>query len=179
MNVRPETVALLSGAGARLGEKQLIERPRLPLSRRLVIGLCTGAAGLLLPWSVLLATRLPARHLAPHWGLAWAGFDVILAAALLAVAVSAWRRSLWLEGAASAAAALLACDAWFDLLTAATLREVVVAAIEAGAVELPLALLCLTIARRAKAHWLRVLAREPGAAGVGRPHLPLEDGTAA
>jgi hypothetical protein len=123
--------------------------------RRLVIGIYVAAALVLLPWSVLLATHLPARHLSAHWDVAWSGFDVALAATLSAVAVTAWRRSPWLEGAATAAAALLACDAWFDLLTAATVRELVVAALEAGLVELPLAILCLWVARRANAYWLR------------------------
>lgn len=126
-------------------------------TRLIVIAIYVAAALLLLPWSVLLATRLPQRHLAAHWNIAWAGFDIALAGTLLAVAVTAWRRSLWLEGAATAAAALLGCDAWFDLLTAGTLRELIVAAAEAVFVELPLALLCLWVARRTNAHWLRAV----------------------
>lgn len=130
--------------------------------RALVIGLYASAAVVLLPWSVLLATRLPARHLSAHWDLAWGGFDVALAATLASVALSAWRRSPWLEGAASAAAALLACDAWFDLLTAATGRELAVAAVEAALVELPMAVLCLRIARRAERSWLLRAGSVPG-----------------
>ena len=122
--------------------------------RRLVTALYAAAAIALLPWSVLLATRLPARHLSAHWDIAWSGFDIALAATLASVAVSAWRHSPWLEGAASAAAALLLCDVWFDLLTAATSRELVVAAVEAALVELPMALVCVQIARRAERHWL-------------------------
>jgi len=128
-------------------------RPLL-LSRRLVVAMYATAAVLLLPWSVLLATRLPARHLSAHWDIAWGGFDVALAATLASVAVSTWRRSSWLEGAASAGAALLLCDVWFDLLTAATGRELTIAAVTAALVELPLALVCLQIARRARRYWL-------------------------
>lgn len=125
------------------------------------------AALVLLPWSVLLATRLPSRHLSTHWDLAWSGFDVALAATLAAVAVCALRHSPWLEGAASAAAALLICDAWFDLLTAATGKELFIAALEAALVELPMALLCLAIARRAERAW-----RDVSRTGRAQPEWP-------
>src|SRR6266851_913680 len=97
------------------------------------------AAVLLLPVVVLLVVLLPSTHRSAHWDIAWAGFDVILALLLLAVAVTAWRRSPWLEGAATAAAALLFIDAWFDVLTSSTQTELVLALMEAVFVELPLA----------------------------------------
>lgn len=108
------------------------------------------AAGLLLPWIAYLVLTLPSQHEAVHWDLAWAGFDVALAGVLAAVAVAALRRSAWLEGAATAAATLLFVDAWFDALTARTGAELAVALGEALLVELPLALLCLLLARAAK-----------------------------
>jgi hypothetical protein len=77
------------------------------MKRSAVVWVFAMAALVLLPWSVLLATRLPSRHLSTHWDLAWSGFDVALAATLAAVAVCALRHSPWLEGAASAAAASL------------------------------------------------------------------------
>src|SRR5207249_12326937 len=80
----------------------------------------------------------------------WAGFDVALALLLLMVAVAAWRRSPWLEGAASATATLLFVDAWFDVLTSSTRAEFVVSIGEAAFVELPLAVLCLLLARDAE-----------------------------
>jgi hypothetical protein len=112
------------------------------------------AALLLLPWVALLAVALPSTHLAEHWDVAWAGFDVMLALLLLAVAITAWRRSPWLEGAATAAATLLFVDAWFDVLTSSTKAELVVAIVEALLVELPLAVVCLVVARSAE-HRLR------------------------
>lgn len=71
------------------------------------------------------------------------------------MAVSAWRRSPWLEGVATAAAALLVVDAWFDILTSATHVELGIAIGEAVVVELPLAALCVLLARDAE----RVLRR--------------------
>jgi hypothetical protein len=106
------------------------------------------ASVLLVPWVAVLGVVLPSTHRSAHWNIAWVGFDVALAFALLAVAVTAWRRSAWLEGAATATATLLFVDAWFDVLTASTGAELVVAVAEAVLVELPLAVLCLVLARR-------------------------------
>lgn len=41
---------------------------------------------------------------------------------------------------------LLVCDAWFDVLTARTTGELIVAILEAALVELPLAVLCFWMA---------------------------------
>jgi hypothetical protein len=118
-------------------------------SRRAVwtVALIALASVLLVPWLVLLFFVLPSKHESAHWDIAWAGFDGALALLLLAVAVTAWRRSPWLEGAAAAAATLLVVDAWFDVLTASSRGELVLAIVEALCVELPLALLCLLLAR--------------------------------
>lgn len=135
------------------------------------------ASLLLVPWVVVLVFDLPSTHRAAHWDVAWAGFDVMLALLLLGVAVTAWRRSPWLEGAATAAATLLFVDAWFDVLTASSRTELVVAAVEALVVELPLALFCLLLAHDAERHLTQMLApagrppragrmrRQAGAAG--------------
>ena len=124
-----------------------------------------GLAGLVLvPWVVVLAVLLPSDHLAAHWDVAWAGFDVTLAVLLVSVALAAWRRSPWLEGAATAAATLLFVDAWFDVLTSSTTAELVASLIEALLVELPLAGLCLLLARDTERRFLRpIVAASPSA----------------
>ena len=124
-----------------------------------------GLAGLVLvPWVVVLAVLLPPDHLAANWDVAWTGFDVALAVVLVSVALAAWRRSPWLEGAATAAATLLFVDAWFDVLTSSTTAELVVALIEALLVELPLAALCLLLARDTERRFLRpIVAAGPSA----------------
>jgi hypothetical protein len=112
------------------------------------IGVLFAAAALVLvPWVVFLARDLPSDHRSAHWDVAWAGFDVALALLLVGVATAAWRRSPWLEGAATAAATLLFVDAWFDILTASTRSEVIMAVLEAALVELPIAVFCLLLAR--------------------------------
>src|SRR5258708_4138837 len=106
---------------------------------RWVVPLFAVVAIVLVPWIVLLVRVLPSSNEAAHWGIAWAGFDVAMALLLLAVALAAWRRSPWLEGAATATATLLFVDAWFDVLTSSTRAELVVAILLAALVELPLA----------------------------------------
>jgi hypothetical protein len=109
--------------------------------------LFAAAALILVPWVVFLVHALPSDHRSAHWDVAWGGFDTALALLLVGVAVAAWRRSPWLEGAATAAATLLLVDAWFDILTASSRSELVTAIVEAAVVELPIAVFCLFLAR--------------------------------
>jgi hypothetical protein len=132
-----------------------------------VVPLYALAGIVLVPWIVFLVYSLPSTHAADHWDIAWAGFDVGLALLLLGVATAAWRRSLWLEGAATAAAALLAVDAWFDILTSSSNLELGVAIAEALLVELPLAVLCLLLARDAE----RVMPGEHRRGSRGETHV--------
>jgi len=112
------------------------------------VGVLFAAAALaLVPWVVFLVRALPSDHRSAHWDVAWGGFDTALALLLVGVAVAAWRRSPWLEGAATAAATLLFVDAWFDILTASSRSELVTAIVEAAVVELPIAVFCLFLAR--------------------------------
>lgn len=106
-------------------------------------------AAVLLPWIVFLGLTLPARSLSAHWRVAWVGFDIMLLVALASTAWFAYRRSAWVEVAATAAAGMLAMDAWFDVLTAAGGAAFVQALVSALVIELPLAALSLWIARHA------------------------------
>jgi hypothetical protein len=112
------------------------------------VGVLFAAAALVLvPWVIFLVRALPSDHRSAHWDVAWGGFDAGLALLLVGVALAAWRRSPWLEGAATAAATLLVVDAWFDILTSSSRSELVMAIVEAAVVELPLAVFCLVLAR--------------------------------
>jgi hypothetical protein len=101
----------------------------------------------LVPWTVWIAYELPQRHLARHWDVAWGGFDAAMAGLLLATAFAAVRRSPWIQSTATAAATMLACDAWFDMATASRGSEEAMAIATAILIELPLAVLCLWVAR--------------------------------
>lgn len=120
---------------------------------RWVVPLFALGAVVLVPTVVVLLVTLPSTHQSEHWDVAWGGFDVMLASMLVAVAVTAWRGSAWLEAAAASAATLLVIDAWFDVLTASDRAELIVAIVEAVFVELPLALLCLWLTRGAERFW--------------------------
>ncbi len=108
----------------------------------------------LVPWAIWLATVLPSHEEAKHWDLAWAGLDLMLAGALLATAVSAWRRGPLRQASATSAGTLLAIDAWFDVLTSSG-RDLTYAIVLAAVGELPLAALCLWLVLDAEAFYVR------------------------
>jgi hypothetical protein len=99
-------------------------------------------AVIMLPWIAYIAISLPARQLSPNYDIAWAGFDVLLAAGLASTAYFALRRSRYLSTASAGTAALLLVDAWFDCMTTpggARVQSIVLCFI----IELPLAAICL------------------------------------
>ena len=97
---------------------------------------------LLLPWTIYIAGSLPSRQLSPNYDAAWAGFDVILLVALASTAYFALRRSRYLSTAATATAALLVVDAWFDVMTTPA-NQRAESILLAAVVELPLAAVCM------------------------------------
>jgi hypothetical protein len=111
------------------------------------IVLLGAAAVALVPWSVALAAHLPTHHVAPHWDIAWAGIDAGIAAVLIATVAAAVRGSAWLPGLSMAAAAMLLCDAWFDVFTSAHALELWLAVALAAFVEVPLAIVCVVVSR--------------------------------
>ena len=120
--------------------------PRDLVPYRWIAPLLVVGAVVLVPWTLVLAYRLPARHTAQHWDVAWVGFDIALAAALAATGWAITRRSEWAPTAAAIAATLLVCDAWFDNVLANSREEHVEAGLEAVLIEIPLALFCIWLA---------------------------------
>jgi hypothetical protein len=128
------------------------ELPPLPERRWLPMWVAVaflGFALVLLPWSAWLSITLPRKEVAYHWPLLWTGFDLLLAAVLACTAIGLLRRSAWVLAAAGASAALLICDAWFDILTSPASNRWI-AITEAAVIEIPLAVACLVIARDAE-----------------------------
>ena len=109
----------------------------------LVLG---GVAIALFPWTAYLSATLPSEHVTNHWQVAWAGFDLFEAAALVATLVAMLKRSAYVTIAGSIAGTALLCDAWFDLVTAQPGRDFEWSLLFALAGELPLAALCFWIA---------------------------------
>lgn len=128
-------------------------------------------AVVLIPWIVYIALTLPDRTLSPNYDLAWAGFDVFLLAAIVSTAVAVLRRSRWLAGVAGWAAGLLVTDAWFDVVTSPTGSDLVQAILLAAAVELPLAGVCIWMAKHAveiQDQRVKLLVRRSRRAGSAR-----------
>ena len=112
-------------------------------------------AVVLLLWVGVLAVTLPDTVHARNWTEAWVGFDLLES---IGLAVTGWlvlKRDLRVVIAASATAAFLVADAWFDIVTAQPDWDVVQASILAFLVELPLAAICGVIAVTAP-RWCRV-----------------------
>jgi hypothetical protein len=117
------------------------------IPRRWAVALLAALGVGLVPWSLWLGLSLPSRKVTEHWDLAWAGFDMVLAASLLGTAVTLMRGSALLEAFAAATGALLVADAWFDIVTAGSSRERWFAVGLALVGELPLAGVCFVLAR--------------------------------
>lgn len=118
------------------------------MTRRRAAAMVLAVLGVgLLPWTLWLGLSLPSRKLAEHWDLAWVGFDLVLAASLLATAFTLVQHSPLLEAFAAATGALLLADAWFDIVTASSTKERWFAVGLALVGELPLAVVCFVLAR--------------------------------
>ena len=115
--------------------------------RQLIAPFFALAGLVLIPWTIWLTFSLPAHHETENWKTVWAGFDLAEAASLVAVAVTALRRSSWLVPVAAIAGTLLCVDAWFDITLEAGGTHLLSAVLEAAFVELPLAAICFWVAR--------------------------------
>ncbi|MEU8886442.1 hypothetical protein [Streptomyces sp. NPDC048442] len=105
--------------------------------------LLTVAGLALLPWIGYLAATLP-----PAEAAAWMALDLLEALCLLTAGTRLVRGGCGHRLAAAGAALLLTADACADLLTSAPGPEFAAAAAMAVCAELPLAALCVTLARR-------------------------------
>jgi len=101
----------------------------------------------LVPWTLWLGFSLPSRKVAHHWDLAWAGFDLALAATLISTAIALVKGSAWLRSFAAVSGSLLFADAWFDIVTSSTSRERWFAVGLALVAELPVAAVCFALSR--------------------------------
>lgn len=95
---------------------------------------------ILIPWILVLAEYLPARHLDRHWDAIWVGFDVIILITLAITTYFMIKQTIWVIVSATALATLFIVDVWFDVLTSRPGRQED-EAIFSGIIELSLALL--------------------------------------
>ena len=119
---------------------ELVPAPVVARMRRLRLALLVGGAIGLILWIVFLAITLPANYVA-------LGFDVLLVAFMVTTGVLVFLRRRLVLLTAFTTGVLLICDAWFDVMTAGT-HNLWVSALTATLVELPLAIILITIALR-------------------------------
>jgi hypothetical protein len=140
---------------------------------RLWLLLVLGAVAIgLFPWTAYLSATLPSEHVTHHWQVAWAGFDLFEAAALVGTFIAMLRRSVFVTALASVAGTALLCDAWFDLVTAQPGRDFAWALVFALAGELPLAGLCFWIAFEVGEVVGAIVAADPVLGAVPPPTAP-------
>ncbi len=101
----------------------------------------------MIPWTIMLATTLPDRHVTHHWSATWVGFDTVLLMSFAITSWTAWRRRRAVVAATTITVTLLGCDAWFDLTTATAGSDLMTSATTAVA-ELALAAVLVRLVRR-------------------------------
>lgn len=132
-------------------------------SRRRVLVLGVGVVGavFMVPWLIFLSATLPDQSSVDSWRATWVGFDIALAAAFAATALTVWYRRQLATFMMVVTATLLVCDAWFDMCLSWGTDEQWGSIATAG-VELPLAVLLVSSAAAALRHSHLVLARIRG-----------------
>jgi phosphoglycerol transferase MdoB-like AlkP superfamily enzyme len=133
--------------------------------------LYTAAAVVLMPWIVYLAVSLPKRNFDLHYRAAWVGFDVILVIAIVRTAYLAFRVDPRIQLSATVTATLLFVDAWFDIMTSGSHRQILEALVLAAVIEIPAALFTMSLARRVNRQVLERALGEGAGSGRGRAGL--------
>ena len=161
----PEERAGLARALASLNAQSLTPNPLSQRRRRLLIAASLTGVLLLSVWIAVLEVKLPRYYRAGGWRTAWVGFDIGLLVVFAATAWAAWRRRQVLIVCLIVLAALLCCDAWFDITLDWGTQGFTLSLLSALIVELPLAVVALIGARRLlrlTVGRLELLAGSPG-----------------
>ncbi|MEU7873724.1 hypothetical protein [Dactylosporangium sp. NPDC049140] len=118
------------------------------MRRRILLLSIAVAAVLLVPWSLYLAQTLPDRFVTGQWRVAWVGFDAALVVSFAGGVWSGRRRHRAAVPLLAASAALLFCDAWFDVALDWGSADEAASLLPAMLVEVPFGLLLLGWGRR-------------------------------
>jgi hypothetical protein len=174
-NISPDELATLRRELVALASRR--RRATAAQQRRRVIalaaiGICCLA---LAAWTGLLAVSLPLFYRAGGWRGAWVGFDIALLVTFAVTGWAAWRRRQVLIICLVVLATLLCCDAWFDVVLDSNTEGFELSLLTAVLVELPLALLAITAARRLLRLTITRVRRRDGKAGPLPPlwRIPL------
>lgn len=105
---------------------------------------CTVLVG----WIIVLIFTLHRTYVSTHWRLAWVGFDIVLLAAFAATGWAFWRGRQIVIACLIVTGTLLCCDAWFDVILDLRTADMWTSIASALVIELPVAFLMFTVARR-------------------------------
>ena len=148
-----QIVALTMGERRELARRLLGLPPVIVLPerdarrRRRTLVVLASSCVVLVPWVIFLALSLPRHYETGNWRATWVGFDIVLIVALAMTAYLGWQKRQLVMFAAFATGLLLICDAWFDITTASG-SDKLTAALSAVLIEVPLALLLLSVTYR-------------------------------
>ena len=137
--------------------------------RRFAIWLSVVCSVVLVAWIFVLAITLRDSFQTRYWTSAWVGFDAFLLAGFAATGWAAWRGRQVVITCLIVTGTLLCCDAWFDVVLDLGERDLWQSIAAAVLIELPLAWLMFSSARR--------LIRLSAVIAVSRPgHATDPDG---
>ncbi|GAB3151004.1 hypothetical protein GCM10027258_49980 [Amycolatopsis stemonae] len=137
------TVRTMPWAPRTAGSPGVRARPRGSWAPRVLGAVAAG----LVPWVFVLGRSLPATTQVRHWPAVWIGLDLAAALGCATTARLFHRGDDRARLSASAVAALMVMDAWFDVLTAQAGAEFA-QALACAVPELALAGLCTWLALR-------------------------------
>ena len=120
----------------------------LSRGRRLGVLFSIISCTVLVGWIIVLLLTLHRHIIATHWRLAWIGFDIVLLAAFAATGWAFWRGRQIVIACLLITATLLCCDAWFDVILDLGTSGMWMSIASAVIVELPIAFLMFSAARR-------------------------------
>jgi hypothetical protein len=106
------------------------------------------ACTVLVGWIIVLVFTLHRSFHAHYWRAAWVGFDIVLLFGFAATGWAFWRGRQIVIACLLVTGALLCCDAWFDVMLDLGTSGQWVSIASAVVVELPIAFLMFTGARR-------------------------------
>jgi len=142
---------------------------------RAVIVFTAGACVFLAIWIAVLALTLPAFYHTRSWRGAWVGFDVAELTMFAVTGWAAWRRRQIVIICLIVLATLLLCDAWFDVVLDLRTGAFLPSLLSALAIEVPLAVLSILMARRLLQLAIGQMMRYEGLTGKVPPlwQIPL------
>jgi hypothetical protein len=109
-----------------------------------IMGCCAGLAG----WIAILVLTLPGHYTSHDWRTVWVGLDLAELTAFAATGWAAWHQRQIVIFLMIITGTLLVCDAWFDVALDYGSHGFAASVVSAVLIELPLAVMLFSGARR-------------------------------